>query len=322
MRIHSVLPFALVSITGCTVGATLPYGSASIYSTGDTSGGYEETTAAAPPSRPGTPGVEDGLPCVQDGAGRELSAAAPIGVGVHAGCVVGKQDAYVITAPADAGGGALYTMRITADDQICLAIFDQDRRKQGTACSDDREPRAFWAAIAPGTQLFLRLERTLNDAAPYRLEIEERLLHDPDEPNNGIKNAVELEPGESHMALMQLVLNDEKLANDVYIVDVERAGTLSFNIDPGSDDTTTGVEIYDRDRRKVDTATADNPGAVLRGTTQVSPGRYYIQVAEFHSTVDAAGASTTYDERPSAHFFKPYTISVDLEKKTKRVARR
>src|SRR4029078_1904341 len=134
---------------------------------------------------------------------------------------VGNQEVFVVTAPEKAGGGALYTMKLIADHQICLGVYDQDRQKQGTACSDDLEPRAFWAAIAPGTQLYLRLERSLSYQSPYRLEIEEQLLDDPDEPNDAIKSAVALESGESHKALMQRVLNDDSLAGDVYVVDVD-----------------------------------------------------------------------------------------------------
>ena len=324
MRIHPVLPFALATITGCTVGATVPTPSyfTAGYSVSGGDGEYEpapEAQAAQP-----IPGQDGGgqLACVQDRAGKDFASAGALGAGTHVGCVVGKQEVYVITAPEAAGGGALYTMKLIADDQICLGVYDQDRQKQGTACSDDLEPRAFWAAVAPGTQLYLRLERTLSNAAPYRLEVQARELDDPDEPNDGIKSAVALEPGETHQALMQRVLNDDNLAGDVYVVDVDRAGTLSFVVDPGSDDTTAGVEIFDRDRHKLDSAWADNEGAVLRDRVNVKPGRYYLRVAEFHS-IRAAGADTTTNEAPSGHYFKPYSISVDFDgKKGKRVARR
>jgi hypothetical protein len=329
MRIHPVLPFALATVTGCTVGATVPTPSYFTAGYSVSGGGGDGEYVSAPPAAPqgseSQPIAGDDtaqLSCVHDTAGKDFASAGPIGAGTHFGCVVGKQEVYVVTAPETAGGGALYTMKIIADKQICLGVYDQDRQKQGTACSDDLEPRAFWAAVAPGTQLYLRLERSLSYQSPYRLDIEARELDDPDEPNDGIKSAVALEPGDTHQALMQRVLNDDNLAGDVYVVDVDRSGTLSFVVDPGSDDTTAGVEIFDRDRHKLDQAWADNEGAVLRDRITVKPGRYYLRVAELHSTA-AAGASTTINEAPSGHYFKPYSISIDVDgKKGKRVARR
>ena len=61
---------------------------------------------------------------------------------------------------------------------------------------------------------------------------------------------------------------------------------------------------------------------MLRDRISVKPGRYYLRVAEFHDR-RAAEASTTVNEAPTGHYFKPYTISVELDgKQGKRVARR
>jgi hypothetical protein len=311
------LTSALLLVTAsCTVGAVLPY-SVHPAVTGDGDGDGDPQQAVA--GRDDAPAA-----CVRDHGGRDFASATKLGAGDHRGCVETKSAVYAITAPADNVGGALYEFAMTAPEQICVTLYDQQRKQHGGGqCIDGAATGKFWAAVAPGTTIYLRLERTLADAAAFRLDVSEKKLVDDEEPNSTTNTATPLALGEEHHALMQLALNDPSMRADVYKVVVPRAGTLDLALDPGSDEVEAEAVIFDSDRRKLADEHAENPGAILRMSKHLRPGTYYVQVGEFFDTIVPYGIDGNGETEPTGHFTKPYRIAVDLEgKSTKRVSRR
>jgi hypothetical protein len=316
---HLSASLVLAASASCTVGATLPFG---VRSGGDgtpvaSTDSYAET---------GGGGGDAARPaCVRDRAGHDFASAGALAAGERIGCVDKANDnVYVLTAAADNPGGSLYAFQMTASEQICVKLYDQQRKQHGGGqCIEGAAPGTFWAAVAPGTKIYLRLERPVSATAPYRLEVAEKKLVDPEEPNSSADKATPLALGEEHHALMQMVLNDDSVGPDVYKVVVPKAGTLALALDPVSDDITAEASIFDSDRRQIARESASNGGAVLRVSAQVRPGTYYVKVGEFHdNTVVPYGIAGNGEAEPTSHFSKPYQISVELEGKHKRVSRR
>jgi hypothetical protein len=303
-------------VSGCTVGATLPFGAT-------TSGGYYPTASGGGGGDSGAADEDDGsagsysatVACVHDRAGSDFATAAPLGKGVQGGCVERgpDTDVYVITAP-DNPGGTFYEIRMASPQQICAEIFNEDREQQGGGeCVSDAKVGYYWAALAPGSKLYVRLERTLDRVSPYRLEVKEHLLDDPEEPNNSWKSATPLRLGEPHEAMMQMVLNDKKVGSDFYKVKVTEEGELALRVDPGSDDIQAEVLLLDADRKQIERFSASNPGAILKDKIAVSPGTYYVVLAEDSSIIAPYGISGNGRERPTSHFYTPYSLQVDLD---------
>lgn len=315
MRKALLLSSLLVS--GCTVGASLPFGattSGGYYPTASRGGG-EPSSNAEDADEGGEASYSATIACVHDRAGTDFATAAPLGKGVQGGCVERgpDTDVYVITAPENPGG-TFYEIRMASPHQICAEIFNEDREQQGGGeCVSDAKTGYYWAALAPGSKLFVRLERTHDRASPYRLEVKEHLVDDAEEPNNTWKSAVPLRLGEPHEAMLQMVLNDKKAGADFYRVKVSEAGELALRVDPGSDDVQAEVLLFDADRKQIERFNASNAGAILKDSIHVAPGTYYVVVDENSSVVAPYGISGNGNDKPSSHFYTPYSLQVDLD---------
>lgn len=334
MKLHHLVigSFApLLLAGGCSLSAGLPSIGGRISAGPGFSGPSGGETYASEGGGAGA-SYADGPACVPDRAGSTFKSALPIGQGVHRGCVAQGPDTdiYAVTAPADAPAGVLYEFRLaTGEHQICATILDQDRQQHGGGeCVEGGKQGAFWAAIAPGTTLYVRLERSLSYATGYELRVRESVLDDPSEPNNSWKAATKLALGEAHTGLMHMVLNDDDqhIGKDFYKVKVRRAGKLSIVIDPQSDDVQPEVYLHDADRSTIERVNAQNAGAVLRADVEVEAGTYYLVVQENSSTVYPYGISSNGDEKPASHYSTPYELRVDLDDggkgKKKRISRR
>jgi hypothetical protein len=316
------LLFSSLLVSGCTVGATLPFGATSsggYYPTagggGSSSGGGGGAAASDDDDEGGEASYSATVACVHDRAGTDFATAAPLGKGVHGGCVERgpNTDVYVITAPENPGG-TFYEIHMASPQQICAEIFNEDREQQGGGeCVSDAKIGYYWAALAPGSKLYVRLERTLEKSAPYRLEIKEHLVDDPEEPNNSWKSATPLALGEPHEAMMQMVLNDKKVGADFYKIKVTEAGDLALRVDPGSDDIQAEVLLLDSDRKQIERFNASNAGAILKDKIHVAPGTYYVVVDEDSSVIAPYGISGNGRDKPTSHFYTPYQLQVDLD---------
>jgi hypothetical protein len=296
-------------ISGCTVGTFGVRHPAIAGDDGEVAAPSGDDDAA--PARGGK------LACTPDHAGTTFASAVPLGKGVHAGCIVnGKVAIYSITAP-DNAGGTLYDFHLAATEQICVQIFDKERVQAGggAECISGAERGHFWAAVAAGSTIYVGLEPSLGKS-PFELEVAETLLDDPEEPNNSWKQATRLALGTEHQALLQMVLNDKKVGADFYQVKVGASGDLAIALDPGSDDVTAEVAVFDADRQEIAKEHAENPGAVTRQHLRVAPGTYYVVVGEWSPQAEPYG----FDSSPTSHFAKPYSLSVsmDHEKKGKK----
>ena len=326
----------LLLITGCTVGATLPFGGSAGYSTASytsggggsaPSGGYTEASEASEPAQnPADRELVSARPaCVHDSAGVAFGNAMPLTPGVNRGCVENaKTDVYSVTAPDDPAG-TLYVFRMVADDQICTTIYNQDKQQLGGGeCVTDNESGYYWAALAPGSTLYVKLERTHGRASPYLLEIKEFAIDDVEEPNSSFKQATALALGKPHTAMLHATVNDKRIGSDFYKVDVDQSGVLEIVIDPQSDDVQPEVFVFNADKKQIARDNSDNDGAVLRMREEVAPGRYYVQVVENSTSfrpygIDLDGA------KPTSHYVTPYQLTIDVEGERpakKRISRR
>ena len=323
---------SLLLLGGCTVGASLPYGGSVGYRTspgyvsgGGGGGGYAQSGGGdqeAPPDRD----LASGRPaCVRDRGGASFTTAGMLGVGANGGCVEGaKSDIFTLTAP-DNPAGTLYVFRMIADDQICTTIYNEDRQQLGGGeCVSDNEAKDYWASLAPGSTMYVKLERTHDRASPYVLDIQAFAIDDAEEPNNGWKQATPLALGTSHQAMLTGAINDKKLGLDFYQVDVDEKGVLEIVIDPQSDDVQPEVHIFDADKKQVARENSENEGAILRMRERLPRGRYYVVVGEWSPNHRPWGIDTN-GARPPSHYATPYKLTVDLggdRPAKKRVSRR
>lgn len=309
---------SLLLLGGCTVGASLPYGSVGYraspgYASGGASGGagYAQsgTDEEGAPDRE----VAGGRPaCVRDRGGASFSSAGMLGVGANGGCVEGaKSDIFTLTAP-DNPGGTLYVFRMIADDQICTTIYNVDRQQLGGGeCVSDNEAKDYWASLAPGTTMYVKLERTFDKASPYVIDIKAIAIDDTEEPNNSWKQATPLAFGRPHEAMLAGAINDKRLGLDFYKVDVDDSGVLDIVVDPQSDDVQPEVTIFDADKKQVARESSENEGAVLRMRHKLPEGRYYVVVGEWSPNFRPWGIDTN-GARPPSHYGTPYKLTVDL----------
>jgi hypothetical protein len=324
---------SLLLLGGCTVGASLPLGGSIGYRTspgyasaGGGDGSYVQN-GGGDEEAPADPDLAGGRPaCVRDRGGSSFSSAGPLGVGQNGGCVQGaKSDIFTLTAPENPGG-TLYVFRMIADDQICTTIYNQDRQQLGGGeCVTDNEAKDYWASLAPGSTMYVKLERTFDRASPYVIDIRSFEITDPEEPNNSWKQATPLAFGTPHEAMLAGAINDKRLGTDFYKVDVDADGVLEIVVDPQSDDVQPEVYVYDADRKQVARENADNEGAILRMRTRVPEGRYYVVLAENSPNYTPWGIDTN-GARPTSHYATPYKITVDVNAgdrpSKKRVSRR
>jgi hypothetical protein len=256
------------------------------------------------------------IACVRDGAGSSFSTATPLGKGDFGGCLdTTDQDVYALTAGPNPGG-TMFGVKLHSKESTCGQLFDQDKKYiTASECTFSQHTEYMWAAVAPGTTVYLKLSR-LNTSvvSPYRIEVTEATIADDEEPNNSWKASVPLALDTPHSALLADLVNDSSTGKDFYKITLPRAQKLSIVVDPNADDVRPEVAIFDADRRKLENAEADNQGAVLREEVSLRAGTYYIEVSTSDWGIGygngPAGSDSHGAEHPTGHYTKPYQIEI------------
>ncbi len=270
------------------------------------------------------------LACVRDAAGSSFSSATKLARGVVGGCLdTTSTDVYTLTAGPNPGG-TIFGVKMHSKQNTCAQLFDQDKKYvTHSECTWNTHSEYMWAAVAPNTTIYLKLERQNQVISPYQLEVTEAAIPDDEEPNNSWKAAVPLALNTPHSALLADLVNDTATMRDLYKVVLAKPQKLSIVIDPNADDVRPKVTIYDVDRRELKSEDADNLGAVLREDAELAAGTYYVEVEEYGWGVGygngPAGSDSTGAEKPTGHYSKPYTIEItagDAKRKKSRVSKR
>lgn len=320
---------------GCTVGTTLPFGGGTttyygprprpVVAAQPTSSGDADEAPDAPPEAP-----RGRLACVQDGAGSTFASAIKLGKGRQRGCLdTTGTDVYALTAGPNPGG-TIFSVKLASKESTCAQLFDQDKKYvTHSECAWGTHDEVMWAAVAPNTTVYLRVERQNQKVSPYLLDVSERQIPDDEEPNNSWRAATRLALNTPHEALLGDVVNDRANTRDYYKIVLDRKQKISIVIDPTADDVRPKFTIYDRDRRELESEYADNRGAVLRKSLELKAGTYYVEVEEYGWGVGygngPAGSDSNGAERPSGHYTKPYQLEISASESTrskKRISKR
>ncbi len=322
-------PIFLVSLAsvGC-IAPSLPYGGSASYYPRPSSeqvATSDEESIPAPPARGGR------LGCVHDRAGASFSGAAKLGKGTFGGCLdTTATDVYALTA-GDNPGGTMFGVKMSSKENTCAQLFDQDKKYiTSSECTWVQHTQYLWAAAAPGTTVYLKLERQSDVISPYQLEVTESGISDDEEPNNSWKAAVPLALDAQHAALLADLVNDTATMRDFYKIVLAKKQKISIVVDPNADDVKPEVTLYDADRRKVDDWQADNQGAILRQDAELAAGTYYIEVAEAGWGIGygngPAGSASHGSALPTGHYTKPYQIEIstigEVRRNNRRVSKR
>lgn len=333
-----ILMLSLSTLVGCTVGASLPFGgggattyyprpsqgTAVVADEGDAPVAAAQDDDEAPDAPPEAPRGK--LACVREGAGNSFSTAIPLGSGTQRGCLDNTgTDVFALTAGPNRGG-TIFTVKLVSKESTCAQLFDRDKKHvTHNECAWGTHSEVMWAAVAPNTTIYLRVERQNKKISPYLLEVGEKAIADDEEPNNSWKTATPLALNTPHQALLGDVVNDGANTRDYYQIKLDRRQKLSVVIDPGADDVEPKVTIYDADRRELKSEDADNRGAVLRTSVDLAAGTYYVEVEEYGWGIGygngPAGSDSTGAERPTGHYSKPYTLEITAGESTKRKKR-
>jgi hypothetical protein len=316
-----------LALTGCIAPPPMTY-SGSYYPRASTDG---EQVAPDDESLPAPIAPGGRLACARDRAGASFSAATALRKGTFGGCLdTTATDVYALTA-GDNPGGTMFGVKMSSKENTCAELFDQYKKSiTSSECTWVQHSEYLWAAVAPGTTVYLKLERQSDVISPYQLEVTEQVIADVEEPNNSWKASVPLALDTPHTALLADLVNDKSSGRDFYKITLAKAQKVAIVVDPNADDVRPEVTILDADRRKLEDWQADNQGAVLREQIELRAGTYYVEVSTSDWGIGYGNGPSGSDSHgaahPTGHYTKPYQIEIstigEVQRNNRRVSKR
>ena len=242
--------------------------------------------------------------CADEGAGSSTDSAAALALGSVNGCFGAEPDVFAVRATNHAAG-TLFQFELTSSSALDVKIMDSEGQEIFSASVPSGQPGALNAVVASNSTAYLQVQG--QGSGTYTLETTATPLMDASEPDDSQADAQPLNMGRRHTALLQSAVNAPLLGNDYYQVLVARDGTLSIEVEPGSDEIAIKVQLLSATGDALEETIASNRGAAVRVSARIRRGPYFIRVVDSQDSPQRAASSGAV----SRYLSEPYSIVVD-----------